>query len=243
MKYIQYNSRTVFHVHTFRCGHAEMTEDEEYIKRSIELGAEDIWFTDHIPFPGDEINSRMKMNDLPEYTDTLKRLKKKYEGIINVHTGLEAEYIPSFCDYYKKIVSDPDIELLMLGQHLFEMSDGRYNYTLPEDEWHSTEMEGCGNAMIEAFRTGLFSVCAHPDRIFRYRGSWDDEMDMLAKKIISAAAENNIILEKNMSSLVKQNCFRPEFWALVPEDYPVIKGLDAHMVSQLDRFNDVWNDH
>ena len=52
--------RYLFHVHTFRCKHAEMVPDEEYIKKSIDLGATDIWFTDHAPFPGNPFGGRMK---------------------------------------------------------------------------------------------------------------------------------------------------------------------------------------
>ena len=43
--------KDIFHVHTFRCGHAENVSDEEYIKKAISLGASGIWFTDHAPFP------------------------------------------------------------------------------------------------------------------------------------------------------------------------------------------------
>lgn len=44
----------LFHVHTFRCKHAEETGDEEYIKKAIKLGKTGIWFTDHAPFPGNK---------------------------------------------------------------------------------------------------------------------------------------------------------------------------------------------
>ena len=61
----------LFHVHTFRCGHAENVPDTAYIERAIELGASDIWFSDHAPFPGDPFRNRMKFDDLHEYLDTL----------------------------------------------------------------------------------------------------------------------------------------------------------------------------
>ena len=238
MKEINYNVKTIFHVHSFRCKHAEMVSDEEYIKRSVELGAEDICFTDHIPFPGDEINMRMSYAQLSEYIDTLKKLKDKYNGIINVNIGLEAEYLPSFYDYYKELYNNPDIDILLLGQHLYEMSDGNYNYTLSKEEWHSSEMEGCGEAIIQAMKTGMFSVCAHPDRIFRYAGNWNEIMSELSERIIRSAAENNVVLEKNLSSFIYDGYFRPEFWKLVPKSQKVIIGLDAHKITELDRFID-----
>ena len=39
---ISLGERYLFHVHTFRCGHAEMVSDEEYIKKAIDLGATDL---------------------------------------------------------------------------------------------------------------------------------------------------------------------------------------------------------
>ena len=44
-------NKTAFHVHTYRCGHAENISDETYVKKAIELGVKSIWFTDHAPFP------------------------------------------------------------------------------------------------------------------------------------------------------------------------------------------------
>ena len=32
-------NKTAFHVHTYRCGHAEHIPDEAYVKKAIELGS------------------------------------------------------------------------------------------------------------------------------------------------------------------------------------------------------------
>ena len=86
---ISLGERYLFHVHTFRCGHAEMVSDEEYIKKAIGLRATDICFTDHAPFPGNPFGGRMKYEELPEYISTLKNLKEQYQRKIKIHIGLE----------------------------------------------------------------------------------------------------------------------------------------------------------
>lgn len=91
---ISLGERYLFHVHTFRCGHAEMVSDEEYIKKAIGLRATDICFTDHAPFPGNPFGGRMKYEELPEYISTLKNLKEQYQRKIKIHIGLEIEYFP-----------------------------------------------------------------------------------------------------------------------------------------------------
>lgn len=57
----------------------------------------------------------------------------------------------------------------------------------------------------------------------------------LSKKLIEAAVKAQIPLEKNLSSMEKTHNFRPEFWSLVPENHPVIYGVDAHSTVELER--------
>lgn len=92
---------TVFHVHTFRCGHAEKVPDECYVIRALEMNAGDIWFTDHAPFPGNPFGNRMKIEQLPEYLETLTTLKEKYAERIRVHIGLEIEFFEGYAEYYR----------------------------------------------------------------------------------------------------------------------------------------------
>ena len=123
-----FDGRYVFHVHTWRCGHAEDIEDEVYVKRAVELEAEAIYFTDHAPFPGDPFRNRMKYEQLTEYISTLKSLRKQYEGSIDLKIGLEIEYLPLFQAYYEELKGRNDIDLLILGQHHSDITPGVYTF-------------------------------------------------------------------------------------------------------------------
>ena len=103
--------------HTRRCKHASDENDEEYIRRALQLGANEIVYTDHAPFPGDPFTNRMDYGELEEYIDSIHALKKKYRGKIEVHVGLEIEYLPSYINYYKDLKNNSSIDLLMIGQH------------------------------------------------------------------------------------------------------------------------------
>ena len=81
----------IFHVHTYRCGHASNEKDELYIEKALELGASKITFTDHAPFPGDPFTGRMLYSQLSEYISSLKTLKNKYKDRIEVHIPLQRE--------------------------------------------------------------------------------------------------------------------------------------------------------
>lgn len=223
----------IFHVHTYRCGHAANIPDEEYIVKAISMLAKDIWFTDHSPFPGDPFGNRMKYSQLEEYIDTLSKLKNKYKDVISVHIGLEIEYFPSFDDYYKDLLHDKRLEILLLGQHMYELDDGMYNFDLLPKQRMSLEMEGITNALIQGMNTGYFSICAHPDRTFRYQNVWDNKSIQCAKRIIKAAYKNNVVLEKNVG-LQKNGLYKNEFWKLTDFSKPIVVGIDAHEIHDLD---------
>lgn len=226
--------KELFHIHTYRCKHAGDERDELYIKRAIELGAGRITFTDHAPFPGNPFGNRMDIEGLQEYIDTLSELREYYKSNIEVRIGLEIEYFPSFIDYYKWLYEERKLDVMMIGQHMYECSDGQYSFSLDKDVLNQEEAEGLGNAIIEGMKTGYFSVVAHPDRIFRRCKVWDAHMEKLSEDMIKVAVENQISLEQNASSMGRKNQYWEEFWRLVPDSAKVITGLDAHSVNELE---------
>lgn len=230
--------RYLFHVHTVRCGHAEAVDDEAYIEKAVELGAERIVFTDHAPFPGNPFGNRMRYGQLDEYISSLQRLQKKYAADIAVDIGLEIEYLPSFRKYYEELRQIKELDLLLLGQHIYECRSEVYNFSIPDQQKRKAEeYSGIANAICEGIRTGYFDAVAHPDRAFRYCGEWQDEYTELSQKIIIAAEKESLPLEINLAGK-EAGYYREEFWKLVPEHHPVIYGVDAHRVAEMERIKE-----
>lgn len=217
-------------MHTCRCGHASDETDEDYVKKAVELGADSITFTDHAPFPKDPFTNRMKYSQLDEYIASLKCLKNKYAGRIEVQIGLEIEYLPFYRSYYEELRANKDIEIMMLGQHHFEVSRGIYSYMC---DVKTTEYIGLFKAMCDGIDTGLFNVVAHPDRAFRRQKSWTAEMATYSKKLIDGAIKAGMRIEKNYSSMKKNGQYWNEFWSMVPANAAVVYGCDAHAVNEL----------
>ena len=225
-----FDGKYIFHVHTQRCGHAEDIEDEAYIRRAVELGAECIYFTDHAPFPGDPFRNRMKYEQLTEYISTLNSLRNQYQGIIDLRIGLEIEYLPSFRAYYDELKGMEDIELLILGQHHSELESGIYTFEKEDksDEWKYL-MEG----QISGAESGYFDVIAHPDRLYKREKCWTDEMGKMALDFIDAAIKKDLPIEKNLASMRNKRQYWEEFWELVPDSVHVVTGCDAHAVDEI----------
>lgn len=227
----------LFHVHTFRCGHAENVPDTAYIERAIELGASDIWFSDHAPFPGDPFRNRMKYDDLHEYLDTLLSLQEKYANRIQIHIGLEIEYLPRFAKmgYYQLLTQLPDPIFLLLGQHMAEADASPDGYSFSMDkEWRKeNEYKALGSAIVSGIQSGYFDFVAHPDRIFYRCHTWTEDMERVAKEIILAAEQMEIPLEQNESSRKHKHQYWQEFWDLAEGHVQIVHGLDAHAVKEL----------
>ena len=220
----------IFHVHTYRCGHAQDISDAEYIKRAIELGSRCITFTDHAPFPGNPFRNRMLYEQLDEYIATLKELKEIYRPQILVKIGLEIEYLPSFGRYYEELKSNDDIDVLLLGQHHAETKSGIYTFEMADksDEWKYLM-----DAQVAGTETELFDAVAHPDRLFKREKIWTEEMTDKSTDFINVVRTKNTTIEKNYSSLKRKGQYWDEFWELVSKDHPIIYGCDAHFINQL----------
>lgn len=235
-------SKEIFHVHTRRCKHAENIDDETYVKKAIELGANRIVFSDHAPFPGNPFGNRMDYEELPEYVDTMRFLKNKYQGQIEVLCGLEVEYVPSFDSYIKELKESGNFDVLILGQHIYELLDKPMHWSF-ELENKAREHEFLGEAMIKGINTGYFDVIAHPDRIFRRCKEWTEICKHIAYEIGVSASRMSMPLERNYSSMKRKRQYREEFWDTIQDTLSVVDGIDAHSIDEIEDWikqNEGW---
>lgn len=225
-----------YHTHTYRCRHASDTE-EEYILRAVEGGFQHLGFSDHTPywFDGDYYSYfRMYPEQLPDYVDTILRLKKEYAGKIDVHLGLEAEFYPAYFKELLEHLKDYPIEYMILGQHYAgnEIGEPYYGQFVTED---TSVLSRYCDQVVEAIYTGVFSCVAHPD----IAGFGGDEQvyRKYMRRVCQAAKACGIPLELNLLG-IRSGRHYPEsrFWRLAGEEgCQVILGCDAH------RARDVWD--
>lgn len=239
--------KTNYHTHTYLCKHANGTPSD-YVKRAIELGYEEIAITDHGPLITEIVSNfftrRMNFEEYNQYLTDLEEAKKQYSSKIKILTGLEIEYFDLMSDNYKSFLKD--LDLLVLGQHyIYHKNQYKSIYAVLTDD----EIITYGEMVTQALKTGLFKIIAHPE-IFSYRRIWNETCDIVSKKIIQCAKENNVYIELNVNGI--RNAFeknkqwidesgmmnydypRIEFFKLVKEaNIPVIINDDAHDPKQL----------
>ena len=230
----------LFHIHTYRCRHADDVPDESYVLKAIEMGATGIWFTDHAPFPGNRLRNRMLYEELDGYIDSIIGLKRAYTGRIDVHLGLEIEYLPEYdrTGYYDELRKDDRFEILIQGQHMAEddQEQGAYTFDWDRERLKKEEYKALMNALIAGIDTGRFDAVAHPDRSFRRCREWTKDMAALSEMLIDKANEKGMPIEINMHSFGNKHQFWPEFWEIARnKDSKIIIGLDAHSPDEMEK--------
>ena len=155
------------HTHTYRCHHAKGT-DEEYVIKAIENGYDLIGFSDHAPylFPNGYVSSfRMLPSDAQNYADSIKELREKYKGKIDIKLGFELEYYPRLIDREIEFLKSLDYDYLILGQHYVDNEYEDYAIYSDSPTKSPAVLDKYISQVILGAKSGLFAYIAHPDLI------------------------------------------------------------------------------
>ena len=225
------------HSHTARCGHA-IGLDYEYIDAAIEAGIKHLGFSDHIMLPGIvQEGIRGDYSVLGDYLASTTALRDYYKEKIKINIGFEAEwYGDHFREYYEYLLSRPDVEYMILGQHCFLGVDGRLHWyeSLPRE----FRAKSYCHDLVTGMDSGLFTYVAHPDLYIRWNGAFDETAEEVAHEIARAAVRNKMPLEINCgpsryrSDVKNEDTLSypcPRFWDVISRyDVDVVIGVDAH---------------
>jgi histidinol-phosphatase (PHP family) len=235
------------HIHTKLCKHAE-GELFDYIEKAINLGIEEIAFTDHIPLPGnfDSVH-RMKLNDIDIYTRWVMRAKANYPEI-TIRYGIEADFYEGFEDFTEKFLNQYDFDLVIMSVHFIRhWSKGNwvFDYHFP-DKSKEEIFKDYLSTIVKGVKTGLFDVLGHPDII---KSPGDSLLQIIPNEVIQLlkiVKKSGMAVELNTSGY-RKNVGEPYpglDWLPVLRDYavPLTTGSDAHHPSQVGlRFNSLYH--
>lgn len=237
MKFAASLPKANYHSHTVRCQHASGTE-EEYVLQAIDLGLETLGFSDHTPWPytnGYVSDMRMRIDQLEGYLDTVKALKEKYAGRINVRLGLECESFPAYMGWLADLKAE-HLDFIIMGNH-FDTDDSQGVRYFGRAKT-PVEIRRYADSVIAGMETGLYNYVAHPDLFGRLYEKVDADYIAVCRDICAAAKQLNIPVEYNLLGLDvhAQDCARggqgypcEAFWEVAAEvGCPAIIGFDAH---------------
>lgn len=256
-----------YHTHTYRCGHADMDYlEEDYIKDFIKMGFKKMAFTDHAP-EKNEIDRRpeirMKYDERIEYLQSIKELKEKYKGQIEILSGYEVEYLPGEEENLKELKNETD--KLILGQHFIYNKNGNLKIFSSSKEEIFTEEELIKYAQYieEAMKNNIPDIIAHPDLFMLNSEKFGEKEEKISHMICKSAEKYNIPLEINLNRVFKEinekkiqtendsielqnnelsNISYPckEFWNIATQyNIKVLYGLDVHHRGQITLYNNL----
>ncbi|MCR5794122.1 MAG: histidinol-phosphatase HisJ family protein [Solobacterium sp.] len=215
--------RTDYHIH---CEFSDDSREkmENQIERAIELGLDEICFTDHVDYGikkdwsegnieyrgGDGMNGFEDMDpvanvDYPKYFDKLHRMKDIYKDRITIRQGLEFGIQTITVAQYEKLFRDyrDELDFTLLSMHQvdnLEFWTGDFMKGRTQKEYNEKYYQEIYDVM-KVFRD--YSVLAHLDLLVRYDplGAYPfaNVRDMVAE-ILKLAIRDGKGIELNTSS-------------------------------------------
>lgn len=216
-----------YHTHTYRCGHANGTE-EEMVQSAINMGIEVLGMCCHVPLPHyrkhllfsipairslrsvlslghafikDGPNMRMPYKDIEEHLEKVAECQEKYCHQIKIYKGFEAEGLTEYFAYYQSLLDENKVDYLILGHH-FHKHCIHSDY-FGKDHMTKKDIYQYCNDIEKAIETRLFSYIAHPDLFFQGYHDFGIDAKTVCRRICEKAKEYHIPLEINAGGIRK----------------------------------------
>lgn len=230
-----------YHTHHELCRHATGTA-EDYASKAYEAGIRVLGFSDHAPSAVITHDDRMRFDELETYLSDVEAVKRKYEGTLVIHTGLEIEYLDENHEYYRDLKRK--VDYFILGQHYIRPEDDKSKLRGTIGLKKGIDIIKYAKTVESAIKTGMFALVAHPDIYMASYPSFDDHAKEAANIIIDASIKYDVPLEFNANGVRRGSINskagthyrypRKEFWDIaVQKGATAVLSADAHSPEQL----------
>ncbi|HVV00963.1 MAG TPA: histidinol-phosphatase, partial [Verrucomicrobiae bacterium] len=194
-----------YHMHTPLCRHAR-GEPEELAARAVELGFEEIGFSDHSPMARDDFDDwRMKASELPSYVQKVETARKRFPQL-TIKLALEVDYLPGQEDWIRELAARHPWDYLIGAVHYVSDSwalDNPHQIS----EWKSRNPIEVWTAYFErllmAAESRLFDIVAHADLCKKFCIYPPEDCGPLFERFLKSARAADVAIELNTAGLRK----------------------------------------
>ncbi|WP_317300822.1 histidinol-phosphatase HisJ family protein [Allobaculum stercoricanis] len=198
--------------------HCQFSNDSSYpmedvILDAIEMGLDEICFTDHVdygvkfdvtPETEKDIPKSLRNVDYPQYFAEIARLKEKYKDKIAIKAGLEFGVQMHTLQIYHELKEKWPLDFALLSVH--EIDDLEFfRYTYQEGKTQQQYNEGYYRELLKLVQNFQdYCVLAHMDLIVRYdkQGVYPfEKVKDLITEILKVVIANGKGIEINTSSI------------------------------------------
>lgn len=232
-----------YHIHTHYSDGA--SDFKDYIERAIELGFEEIGFSEHFVLfpPGVEASFSMKIKEIPHYIEELTELRKRYANKIRIKIGVEVDYIPETIDQTLKILDQYPFDYYIVGVHCV---DGDFvdtiDFAKKLEKMTETDLERLYikyfSLVFQALETKRFDILAHPDIVKRLNYRPKTDLTQYYEQLFDIIKRTGTVMEISTAGLfhpVKEIYPDPNMLQLSDKGVPIIVNSDSHFAEHLTR--------
>jgi histidinol-phosphatase (PHP family) len=237
-----------YHTHHERCGHASGGL-EDYVKRGIEIGLQQIGLSDHMPLihidPAAYYSGMaMPMDELPRYVEECLKLKEQYKDRIDIRIGLEGDYIEGYETEIERLIKAFPWDYVIGSVHFlgeWDISDYRQL-----DGWKGRDIDEVYQqyytAVQKAARTGFYDYIGHMDVIKRFGKHPERDVSALEQETLQVIKDQGMAIELNASGLrmpvAEMFPSRRILEYCCEQGIPLTLGSDAHQPERLGQYLD-----
>lgn len=252
------------HIHTPYCPHGTDDTFDKYIEKAIEVGLDEISFTEHFPLPNGfkdpapDDDSSIKLEQMNNYIEDVNNLKNKYKNKIKINVGAEVDYIEGFENEIKSLLNEYGkyLEDSILSVHMIKIKDKYYCMDFSSEEFEKIiallgSVENVYNlyydTLIKAVnadlgdnkpkRIGHLNLVRKYNKKFPYDYSKNEKLEQLIKLISQKGYE----LDYNVAGLFKEDCGETYISGYLAElvkkyNIKVVLGSDSHNSKFIDKY-------
>ncbi len=210
---------------------------EEMIKKAIEIGLEEVGFSDHVCLK--TVEWAVSPIDIPVMTEQILELREKYQDQITVRYGIEMDYFPGKEKEIQEIISQLPLDYVIGSVHFI----GDWNFDTDKSlygKWSNDELYHMYYELIQqAAKSGLFDTIGHLDIIKKFRVYPENDQSQLIEDTLKVIKQNGLVVELNTGGLDRPCAELTPSPEIVEQCYfhhiPLTISSDAHSTAQLAR--------
>lgn len=210
---------------------------EEMIKKAIEIGLEEVGFSDHVCLK--TVEWAVSPIDIPVMTEQILELREKYQDQITVRYGIEMDYFPGKEKEIQEIISQLPLDYVIGSVHFI----GDWNFDTDKSlygKWSNDELYHMYYELIQqAAKSSLFDTIGHLDIIKKFRVYPENDQSQLIEDTLKVIKQNGLVVELNTGGLDRPCAELTPSPEIVEQCYfhhiPMTISSDAHSTAQLAR--------
>ena len=263
------------HCHSELCPHGKSEKTAIMVEKAISEGFTRLSLTEHAPLPVGLIQPQtlhdelaLRPDQMPEYLELARGLKKTYQDKIEILVGLEVDYIAGQETFTTNFLEEwgPELDDSLLSMHLLQTAEGHQMVDFSPSDWEKNLIPAFGSvwgvqvAYWQQFKKMLGSDLGqykpkrigHAGLIYKFHKAFGEEFktemeELLLEELVALLGQEGLALDYNVNGLNLKTCGQP----LLPQalldrakkaKIPLVYGSDAHGIQAMGQYYSTFKD-